>query len=98
MKMTAGLESDTVGYLREYADAAEASGSRHWAIAMREAAKQLQQRNVDEKLEMEILRAQVAELLEAFTVVWVAADRSDWDAKAIEHFDALIENPRGETK
>jgi len=31
-----------VEHLREYADAAEASGSRHWAVTMREAAKQLQ--------------------------------------------------------
>ena len=36
------VEINIVEYLREYADAAEASGSGHWAVAMREAAKQLQ--------------------------------------------------------
>lgn len=36
------VETNIIEYLREYADAAEASGSRHWAVAMREAAKQLQ--------------------------------------------------------
>lgn len=36
------VELNVVEYLRGYADAAEASGSRHWAVAMREAVKQLQ--------------------------------------------------------
>lgn len=36
------------------------------------------------------LRQQVAELAEAFTVIWVSDDRSAWDGKAVEHFDALM--------
>ena len=36
------IELNIVEYLREYADAAEASGSPHWAVAMREASNQLQ--------------------------------------------------------
>ena len=35
------IELNIVEYLREYADAAEASGSPHWAVAMREASNQL---------------------------------------------------------
>ena len=35
------VEQNIVSVLREYADAAEAGGKRHWAKAMREAAKQL---------------------------------------------------------
>jgi hypothetical protein len=41
--------------------------------------------------EVERLRAQVEELAAAFTVVWISADRGGWDAKAVEHFDALVE-------
>lgn len=40
--------------------------------------------------EIESLRAQVAELADAFTVIWVSDDRSAWDGKAVEHFDALM--------
>ncbi len=41
--------------------------------------------------EVERLRAQVESLAAAFTVVWITADRGGWDAKAVEHFDALVE-------
>ena len=40
--------------------------------------------------EIESLRAQVAELADAFTVIWVSDDRAAWDSKAAEHFDALL--------
>lgn len=40
--------------------------------------------------EIESLRAQVAELTGAFTVIWVNDDRAAWDGKAVEHFDALL--------
>ncbi len=36
------------------------------------------------------LRALVAELTDAFTVIWVSDDRAAWDGKAVEHFDALL--------
>ena len=41
--------------------------------------------------EVERLRAQVEELAEAFTVVWISDDHAAWDAKAVERFNALIE-------
>ena len=40
--------------------------------------------------EIESLRAQVAELSDAFTVIWVSDDHAAWDGKAVEHFDALL--------
>jgi hypothetical protein len=40
--------------------------------------------------EIELLRAQMAELADAFTVIWVSDDRAAWDGKAVEHFDALL--------
>ena len=42
-------------------------------------------------VEVERLRAQVGELAEAFTVIWIADDHAAWDAKAVEHFNALAE-------
>ena len=41
--------------------------------------------------EVHHLRKQVEELAAAFTAVWITADRGGWDAKAVEHFDALVE-------
>ena len=41
--------------------------------------------------EVERLRAQVEELAEAFTVVWISDDHAAWDAKAVERFNAMIE-------
>ena len=41
--------------------------------------------------EVERLRAQIEELAEAFTVVWIAEDHAAWDAKAVERFNALME-------
>ena len=40
--------------------------------------------------EIESLRAQVAELADAFTVIWVSDDHAAWDGKSVEHFDALL--------
>jgi hypothetical protein len=41
--------------------------------------------------EVHHLKRQVEELAAAFTVVWISACREGWDAKAIKHFDALVE-------
>lgn len=40
--------------------------------------------------EIEQLRAQVSEIADAFTVIWISSDREEWDIKAVEHFDALL--------
>lgn len=45
--------------------------------------------------EIESLKAQVAELADAFTAIWVSDDRAAWDGKAVEHFDALLEKVGG---
>jgi hypothetical protein len=42
--------------------------------------------------EVERLRAQAIDLRSAFTAVWINADRSEWDGKAIQHFDSLMED------
>lgn len=36
------------------------------------------------------LREQIAELSDAFTVVWVSDDHAAWDGKAVEKFNALV--------
>ena len=48
------------------------------------------QRKQQFEAEIESLRAQVAELSDAFTVIWVSDDHAAWDGKAVEHFDALL--------
>ena len=46
--------------------------------------------------EIEVLQAQITELAEAFVVLWVSADHSEWDATAVTHFDVLLERYKGE--
>ena len=43
------------------------------------------------------LRQQVAELADAFTVIWVNDDHAAWDGKAVEHFNALLAKVGGKT-
>ena len=45
--------------------------------------------------EIERLRAQVEELSDAFTVLWVTANRDEWDGKAVEKFDDILERNGG---
>lgn len=45
------------------------------------------------KSDYDTLQAHVADLKEAVTLLWMTANRADWDSKAIEFFDALIKEP-----